>query len=210
MSEPTWATRAYVTDSFKITFRTGPSTKNQIISMLSSGQAVEVLESNEDWSRIRPLNETQNGKEGWVLSRFLVNRLPWKTQATTLRDENARMREKLTRIERELNEKLQEGQEVSLRLRENREAFRKLKTEHESLRKGAAEYLSLKAIHSKTRSALKFVEKEVQRLKAENERLRSSERHKWLAIGALVLLFGLIIGVVIGKQQKKRRSPMYS
>ena len=50
-----WAEKAYVTDSLKVTFRTGPSTENKIVSMLSSGQPVEVLESQEKWTHVRLL-----------------------------------------------------------------------------------------------------------------------------------------------------------
>ena len=39
----------------------------------------------------------------------------------------------------------------------------------------------------------------------ENQSLRSSERNKWFAIGALVLLCGLVFGMIVGRQQKKRR-----
>ncbi len=48
-----WAEQAYVTDNLKITLRTGPSTSNKIIVMLSSGNLVDLLGSEGDWSQIR-------------------------------------------------------------------------------------------------------------------------------------------------------------
>ena len=35
------ASKAHVTDSLRVTLRTGPSIKNKIVTMLSSGQPVE-------------------------------------------------------------------------------------------------------------------------------------------------------------------------
>jgi len=37
------ATKAYVTDTFEITLRTGPSSENRIIAMLFSGHPLDVL-----------------------------------------------------------------------------------------------------------------------------------------------------------------------
>ena len=53
--ETSWATRAYITDSFEITLRTGPSSQNKVIAMPASGEAVEILNSQDDWSNVRLL-----------------------------------------------------------------------------------------------------------------------------------------------------------
>jgi SH3 domain protein len=76
MNPPSWASTAYVTDSFKIMLRTGPSTENKITAMLSSGEAVEILETREDWTRIGVLDSEGEQREGWVLTRFLIERKP--------------------------------------------------------------------------------------------------------------------------------------
>ena len=44
---------------------------------------------------------------------------------------------------------------------------------------------------------------------AEIETLRSSQRNRWFLSGAVVLLCGLLIGGIVGRQQKKKRS-LYS
>jgi hypothetical protein len=38
LTQQGWADKAYVTDSFEITLRTGPSNENKIIAMLFSGR----------------------------------------------------------------------------------------------------------------------------------------------------------------------------
>ncbi len=58
----------YISDIMEITLRTGPGRDNKIITMITSGQKVEVLRQAEKWSKIR----LSNGKEGWVLNRFLT------------------------------------------------------------------------------------------------------------------------------------------
>ena len=52
-----WATKVYVTDSFAITLRRGPSNENKIIAMLFSGRPLEVLGSREEWSQVKVLDD---------------------------------------------------------------------------------------------------------------------------------------------------------
>ncbi len=59
---------AYISDTIRVTLRSGPSMENKVVSLLRVGQKIEVLEPGEDWTRIR----AKNGKEGWVLSTFIT------------------------------------------------------------------------------------------------------------------------------------------
>jgi len=176
IAQASWAAKAYVTDSFRISLRRGPSIENKILKFLPSGMPVEVLESQEGWSRVQPSESRQRSIKGWVLSRYLITRLPWETQARSLEQENIQLKEKLAHIEEE---------------------------REETLKRKVADYLELKAAHE-------IAQETVQTLTRENESLRSSQRNKWFAMGALVLLCGLMIGLVIGGKEKKRRSTIYS
>lgn len=209
MSEPGWATRAYVTDSFEITLRTGPSSQNKVIAMPASGEAVEILNSQDDWSNVRLLGRQGGAVEGWVLSRYLIERLPWEMQARTLKDENMRLKEKLEQIERDQGETTRREQELTAELKKNVDALKKLKSEYDSLKRGATNYLKLKKDFDAATAKLETTEKTAQSLTKENERLRYSQRNKWFATGALVLLVGLIIGLVLGRKEKKRKSLYY-
>jgi len=209
MGHFSWADRAYVTDSFKITLRTGPSSENKVIAMPASGEAVEVMDSRENWAHVRLLDRGQGSVEGWVLSRYLINRLPWELQTTSLKDENDRIKEKLTRIQSEKGEVTQRGQALSGDLKKTSEALENLQSKYESLKQGASEYLNLKEEHDITRTKLETIQKTAKTLTVENERLKSSQRNRWFATGAAVLLIGLFIGLVLGKREKKRKSLYY-
>src|SRR3569832_1879991 len=60
----------YVSDELEVTLRTGQSTQHQIVRMVKSGTAVEVLatDANTGYTKVR----TPSGAEGWVLSRYLM------------------------------------------------------------------------------------------------------------------------------------------
>lgn len=209
ISQQGWAEKAYVTDSFTINFRAGPGIEYRIIAILPSGQPVEVLDSSSEWSRVRLSESGEPPKEGWVLTRYLVSRLPWETRAGSLLAENERLKERLAPVQKNLSEAVRREQDLAGKLRKSTEALQKLEKEYASLKEGSGQYLDLKSTYDTTRSTLESMQKEFQELSKENDRLKSSERNKFFATGALVLLIGLIVGVVFGRQQKKPRRPIY-
>jgi len=201
-----WAAKAYVTDSFEITLRTGPSNENKIIAMLFSGRPLEVVTTQGEWSQVKVLDD---GKEGWVISRYLVTRLPWEVQARKLQEDLASLNAKLTRVQKEFADESQQRQGLAAEIKRKTEEFEVLSKEYRELKKGAEDYLRLKSLYEGSEKNLKIAQVEQSRLAAENEKLKSSEENRWFLSGALVLLCGLLIGGIAGRQQKKRRS-LYS
>jgi len=204
--QASWATKAYVTDSLEITFRTGPSIENKIITFLRSGQPLEVLESRDDWSRVRITGPEAGYMEGWVLSRYLSTQQPWEIQAISLKKENARLKEELGRIKEQWRKADQEEKGISEELKGNVEALHRIQDAYETLKREAADFLRLKSVHDATSKTLETTMETVRKLTKENEELRSSQKNKWFATGALVLLCGLMIGLLTGRQYKKRKT----
>ncbi|MBN2032152.1 MAG: TIGR04211 family SH3 domain-containing protein [Deltaproteobacteria bacterium] len=201
---PCWASKAYLTDSFEeFTLRSGPGYEYRIITMLSSGQALEVHESQKEWSRV---SLPGGDREGWVVSRYLINRVPWSIQANSLREENASLKAKLSQIESAFNEARQEKTKLAFEFEKNSKLLEETTDRYESLKQGADGYLKLKKIHELNEAALKAARADNERLRKEQEELRSSQLNQWFATGALVLLCGLLLGVMIGRQQKTRKS----
>lgn len=209
ISQSAFAEKLYITDFFKVTLRTGPSLQNKILAMLSSGQPVETLRSDGDWTQVQILRKGEKLK-GWVLNRYLISRVPWKLQVKRLSKENSRLKEKLDRIENELNKTATTAKDTSQKLKINNKDLNKLRREHELLKKGAANYLQLKTNFEKTTSTLEAAQASAQKLTLENERLRYSRRNTWFITGASVLFLGFVVGMFMGKRQKKQKSMYYS
>jgi len=203
------ATTAYVTDSFEITLRTGPSTDNKIIYTPQSGQALELLEVQGDWSHVKVIKKSSEPIEGWVLSRYLISRLPWELKAKSLLEENAALKDRLGALQKAYDAVSQREKELAEELQGKNTAFQALRTDYDSLKSGAAEYLELKSEQKAARSKLETLQHTIDDLTVENRRLESSQRNRWFATGALVLLCGLLIGVAVGRQYRKKRSSYY-
>ena len=199
MGQISWAAKAYVSDSFRISLRGGPSIDYKILKFLTSGLPVEVLESEEGWTRVQLLEPGQDNQSGWVLSRYLMTRIPWENQVISLKQEKAQLEKRLSLIENELGKAMIHKQELTLELEKYSKNLRKLQDRYEIIKQGAPDYLNLKATYE-------TAQKTIQTLVKENERLKSSQMNRWFAMGALVLLCGLMVGLLVGRQQKKRSS----
>ncbi len=200
--QTSWAEKVYITDSFRISFRAGPSIENKILKFLPSGTHLEVMETGESWSRVRLLEPEGSDVSGWVLTRYLSTRRPWEAQTKAFMGENAKLIERVGILEKENKDISLRDQKLSQDLEKFRSAFHKLQYEHGLLKKEATDYLKIKAAHEN-------MKKRVESLAHENDLLKSAQINKWFATGALVLLCGLMIGLVVGRQQRKRRSSLY-
>jgi SH3 domain protein len=201
--------KLYVTDVQRITLRTGPSIKNKIIASLFSGQVLEVLEKQADWSRVRVLEDGAGQKEGWALNHYLIDRMPYKLQVSSLMEENNRIKENFSRTKQQLEELVSREKMLSQKLQESEATSRKLQKDFEILKQDSSGYLKLKAEYDGVQSKLKKLTQQHEMLVAENKELKAYDRNKWFITGVLVLLGGLLLGLMFGRQQRRRSSSYY-
>ena len=209
MSMQARAEKAYVFNTSKVTLRTGPAVGKKIVAMLSQDEPVEIVRSESGWSEVRLLTPSRNSKEGWVLSRYLVARLPLQLQVNALTGENSRLKNKLANSNKECAESSLQRDKCQKKLAETSKVLVDLRNSYERLKKDSTGFLKLKKEHETTLSDLGEIQKTNGILQKENDAMKSSERNRWFLTGALVLLFGFFFGLVMGKQQRKRKSSYY-
>jgi len=192
----------------EVPLRIGPGPKHRIVNMLQSGEQVTVLSEEEGWSHVRSTGASGD-REGWILSRYLMNREPWENRVQAIKAENARLRESLYPMEGDLREVKARNADLTAQLKEKTKEVETLEEDYESLRNEAAGFLELREGFEQMQSHLANRETELAEVIEENELLRSSHRHKWFLAGGLVLLVGLLIGMTMGRRDKKRISKLY-
>jgi len=205
---PLQAETFYVTDELEITVRSGPGTEYKVLATASSGQPLDVQRKDAGWVLVR-VERNNKPFEGWVLERYLVRRVPFRVQAAELQEKTAVLGAKLEQAEKGYASCSQEAAQTSRELEQTQAELAKTSQAYTQLQEGCAEYYKTETAYQKTLQELTAMQQQLETTMAENGKLRSSERNKWFATGAIVLLCGLLIGVVIGKQQKKRRSSLY-
>jgi SH3 domain protein len=204
-----WAEKAYVVNTSKITLRGGPSTQDKIITMLRQDTAVEIMDTQSGWSHVRVVESGSRNFEGYIVSSFLTSDVPWKVQAEKLQEENLRLKERAENIEKEWSASSGEKELMSEKLAKAVKELKTVKTKYESLKQASGSLLELQETHDKTLKALQEARVTLDTLQKENMLLKSSQRNRWFLTGAVVLLVGLIFGLVMGRQQRKKRSSYY-
>ena len=203
------AEKAYVTNTSKITLRGGPSTKDKIITMLTQDTPVDILKTESGWCRVRVKDGDSRDYEGWVVSGFLTGDVPWKFQVQGLKKENAALKQRAENIEKEWSASSGQKELMSEQLAKATSELNTIKTKYESLKAASGSILELQESHEKTLNALQEAQTTLETVQKENMVLKSSQRNRWFLSGAAVLLVGLIFGLIMGRQQRKRRSSYY-
>ena len=194
----------YVDDIVKITVRTGPGIAHKILAMIKSGESVEVLKPEEpekDWSLVR----ITNGKEGWVLSRFLKSKEPDGLVLDRLKKKHDALKNQAVSTIEENKVYKKENKRLNSELKTNKEISKKIKSSYETLKKESAEFLELKSNYEKTSSNLIEQTKKATKLEEELTSLLLHQNIKWFLSGAGVLLLGFVIGFST-KRQRRRSS----
>jgi len=191
----------YISDIIKITVRTGPGIDRKIIAMIKSGERVEVLKPEKEWSFVR----ITNGKEGWVLSRFLKSKEPDGLVLDRYIKKHSALKNQAVSLIEENNVYKKENNKLNSELKTNKEMSDKIKSSYETLKKESAEFLELKSNYKKTSSKLIEQTKKAEKLEKELTKLLLHQNIKWFLSGAGVLLLGFVIGFST-KRQRSRSS----
>ncbi len=197
-AEPVRAqTTAYVTDTLEITLRSGQGNDYRILRLLTSGTQLEVLERGETWTRVRVA-----GQEGWVRSLYLQDEPGAGARLEQVSQQLQRLRQENRDLSAQL-EQLEEGQgELAARNEELVEDNQRMTQRLQE----AGEGLALSDENKALRKDVIDLERQVQDLSREAERMAERERQDWFIAGAAVIVFGMLIGILVTRIRWRRRS----
>ena len=193
----------YVTDIWSLTLRTGPGTEYKILALVESGQQLELVEPGDDWSRVR----LPNGKEGYVLNRYLVAQPTSAVRLAQLQSKYTALRQQSTALIEENKRFKEENKLFKSPLDSNEKTLQKLDTDYKDLKAGAAEFLTLKKKHKEVSTQLTEQTKRANELDKELSGIEMNQYIKWFLAGSGVLLVGFIIGFS-AKRGRRRPSLM--
>jgi len=189
----------YVTDQMRITVRSGPTLGNKVISMASTGEKMTLLGKERDgWALVR----LSDGKEGWVLTRFLTKQRPARLRLAELDPANKDMA-------RRLEELHSDNQRLSRELSSTESKLADLTTRYDKLQADAADVMALKQRHEKLQEQFTQQSKQLKELVVENKSIKFSDNLKWFLAGAGVLVVGWLMGLALHRRKKRWNSSIY-
>ena len=198
------AETSWVSDQFEITMRSGPSTENAIILMLQSGTALEVLERDEESGYARV--QTASGRDGWVLSRYLMSQPPARQQVADLTEQLSRARSRGDSLSGQFEAAKLQQEDTAAQLRSLQEEKNALSSELEDIRRISADVLAINENNQELRQRLSDTEIKLNMIEEENHALRGRQNRDWFIAGAAVLFVGMLMGLVIPRIRLRRRS----
>ncbi len=192
------AETAYVSDQLEITLRTGPGVKNKIISMLKSGEGLEVLQvDGNGYTQVR----AANGKTGWVLQRFVMTDPSARSRLDEIQSREQKLAEQQQEIQT-LRAEAVEGETKSVALQKYNSG---LKAELKKVKQIAADTLTINEKNEALAAALAQAESKQASLQVDNERLGNNTEQAWFMRGAGVILLGMLLGLLIPKLRFKKK-----
>jgi len=200
-STPVLAENKYVNDTMKITMRTGPANDKKIITLLGIGQKVEVLKPGDGWTLVR----LTNGKEGWVISRFLTDKIPSDIELKVLKSKHKALMVKAVKMQEENSSLKAENKELSTGLASGIKKLQKTSKDYEALKRESKKFLELQSKFKASSSNLAKQTKKADKLEDELTKVLWNQNIKWFLSGAGVLILGFIIGFST-KRQRRRSS----
>jgi SH3 domain protein len=193
----------YVTDIFEVTMRSGTTTSNSIVRLLRSGQRVTILE--EDPVSQYSMVETDGGKQGYVLSRFLTDGPAAREVLQDLlgkyESQQLQVSEQQTEINQLKQSLLQEqGDSEALKI-----TLRASEQEFAEVRDAAQNTLNILEQNKRLQTVVDQLREEKTVLSETNDELSDSTQIDWFVRGAAVSLFAFIIGIVVTRIRWRKK-----
>lgn len=192
----------YVKPSIDAAVRRGQGTDYKIIAMVKDGTAVDFIEESGDFAKVL----LANGKEGWILKRFLSIEPPLDELVASLR---AQKEESLQR-ELESSQQLDTLSAALTRTEQERDLAQsdreQIQASYEKLQQETADVVQINSNMQKISQENTILTQKLVVLEQANETLRKNYTLKWFLAGGGVLLLGIFIGGLARGSRRKRTS----
>lgn len=197
------STTRYISEELEVGIRTGKTTQHRIIRSVRSGEEVTLLQQDGDGHSLIRL---ANGTEGWILTRYL--------------QPDPHSRERLATVQGELDEIRSGSDDQAGRIAELIDTRRDLETQRSALqqrvtalenelaelRDVAARPQEIRAQNAQLRNSLLEAQNSADDYRRQVEVLRADNQRKWFMTGALVTIGSLIMGILLTRLPRRRRS----
>ncbi len=193
----------YITDQFEVTLRSGTSTSNSIIAMLKSGQKVELLE--QDVATRYSLVQTEDGKKGYVLTRYLDEQASGRERFNNLQQQADQLKATISQLKKQLSEfkSTKQGDDKSIsQLQADLAGTRKALAD---LREATSDTVRVLEQNENLQTRINVLESEKKILTDENLQYKDRTAMDWFIRGAGVSLAAFLIGIIVTRIRWKKR-----
>lgn len=184
----------YVSDELTILMRADKGNQYRILKSLPSGSRLKVIEVDKNgYSKV----VTEEGKSGWVLSRFLKKEPIARTQLKQAIERADKLNQEKKLLQQELSKLKKDKSLLTQSEKDLQDRNSKITDEVVKLRKIAARPMQLEKNNEKLRNELLENEAQTRILKQELQALRDDSEKQWFMTGAAILFGGILLGLIL-------------
>src|SRR2546427_2806906 len=194
----------YTTDTFEIVVRSEKQIAGRnIIKVLPSGVPLEVRDMDDTWAAVR----LEDGRTGYVETKYLIDREPYKITAERLQLEVGQQRERLATLTQQLTTLRDEYQHLQKASGLSEVQLQDIGQKYEQLRQESTttQYLETKEKYADLQRTHAEAQQQLVALNAAYTALKSSTKLTWFLSGAGVILTGWVLGLTSARWRGRRR-----
>lgn len=194
---PALADTRYIIDELSVNMRKGMGNEFAINAILKSGDRVTVYsDAASGYSKVK----TEDGKVGYILTRFLSREPTGKLRAERMRKQLEDLQEKNSALEKALvtaRTGAEQAGTTNSKLVEERD---KLRARLDWIEEASANSVRLADENQQLRERIHVIESELVALQQENKEIKSW--YQGQKIGAVILCVGLFLGWLLGRLRR--------
>ncbi len=192
----------YVNPSAEVVVRTGEGNQYKIIDMVKDGDTVDLLQVSDSYALVR----LADGKEGWMLKRYLSTEPPSSVLVKSLRTENEKLKQKTEELTTNLQEVTSNLNRTQTDLQSILDERDQIKNDYQKLQEDTADVVKIKTEMEAATAKNNALGQEMASLREENDKLKKDKSINWFIAGGGVLLVGMFIGRLTSKSRKRKSS----
>jgi len=198
-----FAQKQYITDEFDIMFRVAPSIGSKIIKPLPTGTPLTVIidDAGNAHSQVR----TEDGLVGYVLTRFISPNQPAKIRVARLENQLKDLQENPDELSAKYLDLQKSYDRLSQNLKNTIDKKDEAEGKYESLKAVSGNAASLNEKANDLQTKVEQLVLQVDDMRIQNETLKDqSEKKSWI-VGALIALFGAVMGQILTSLAIRRK-----
>jgi len=195
----------YISDSLEVPMRRGAGYKYKISRMLKSGEAVKILEvENDGWAKVQYV---KSGKTyiGWLPSIVLQSQPVAKDRLAVQISKTSEVEEKYNALQQELDTLKTRYTEADTELSNIKQEKFELSKELERLKSISSNAVQLDEQNQEMKMRLTQLENQNAIMKEQIDQSDDSIKRQWFLTGGGVLLLGLILGRFFRPPSKRKK-----
>lgn len=193
----------YITDKTEITMRRGTGTQYAILRTLPSGMRVTIIHSDDSgYTQIR----TPAGHTGWVLTRYLMSNPPASLRLEAIKRRYKQLQAETLQLQQRLRDTGSSKASTESALTRLRAENHKLKQKLAEIQRISRNSIQIAEENRALKERVVTTDRELQRLRQENESLNDRSDRDWFLVGAMVVIFSIIFGIMLTRIRWRKKT----